>query len=300
MNKNKHGFAELGRSAATEAELRGTRCREQLVAKRPLLGEEERAGEKSADGSTSNISWVTFPADETDEPEDDAQSRDRVWKKLPGLEGLHRLWRAYLPDPARTPMYMAEVETSDSPIRAPWARSEIGLEATFGEQGPFENGTVLHLPIEDIHYSHDSQTEWFTGGDGTHNLLETFLELWSGKKREEDLPMFSVVWHDRRWHVRTGNRRLMVWQLLRIHAPERFKKVKVTVADVDNNFLKWHTSHVGRWVRPKLTTGKNGPDCKGTWTKVKETGEYIGQEEATFAADLLSLICAPCNELIAN
>lgn len=149
--------------------------------------------------------------------------------------------------------------------------------------GPPPLGTEMRLPIEDLFFAHDNQSERFRAapvGKACSTVLQTTLELWSGHKSLEQVPQFSVVWHEGRWHVRTGNRRLMAWRLLRLYAPERFREVEVLVAETTVD-----------WVSKRYSAAKNSPACQGAWIKVRETGEFVGRERASFGQDLLRLIC---------
>lgn len=151
--------------------------------------------------------------------------------------------------------------------------------------GPPPPGTKMRLPTEDLFFAHDNQSEKFSvapAGAACPTVLQTALELWSGHISPQQVPQFSVVWHEGRWHVRTGNRRLMAWRLLRLYAPERFREVEVHVAET-----------TVEWVSKRYSAAKNGPACHGAWIKVRETGEFVGREVASFGQDLLRLICTP-------
>lgn len=157
--------------------------------------------------------------------------------------------------------------------------------------GPPPPGTRIRLPTKDLFFAHDNQSERFGPPGGgqvaaqRQTVLQTALELWAGHLSPEKLPDFSVVWHEGRWHVRTGNRRLMAWRLLRLYAPDRFKEVDVLVAETSVE-----------WVRLRYTAVKNGPGCHGAWMKVRETGEFVGIERASFGQDLLQLVCGPTTQ----
>jgi len=206
-----------------------------------------------------------------------------------------RVWLSVQQDPARTVVAMAEVElTMPHPPGFRWNLTVEGgawdvmrtvANSSWQAEAPVVPGSGLFINIEDLHFSHDTQTEKFTHQGKT--ILATVLEVLSGEVRPEQIPAIAAVWHDGRWYASTGNRRLAAFRLLRIHAPEQFEKVKVTVADMEVNFLVG--SQNGR--RPKLTTSRNGEDCKGAWMRIAETGQWVGQSSATYAHDLLSVIC---------
>lgn len=188
---------------------------------------------------------------------------------------------------SRAKVVMAEVEAAGRAHDAMLGSTDSpqllkhvgGWVATAGPPSP---GTRMRLPIEDIHFAHDSQSEKFhhpANGPHRHTVLQTALELLSGQLLPEQLKDFSVCWHNGRWHSRTGNRRLMAYRLVRLHAPERFKEVNVVVGETSEN-----------WLSEKYSAVKNGHACNGAWIKVRETGEFVGRENASFGKDLFDLI----------
>lgn len=154
-------------------------------------------------------------------------------------------------------------------------------------------GDLLLVPIMDLRFAHNDQSEHFAHADVSSSILQLAVELVTGLKQVGDIPIFTVCRHDNNWYCRSGNRRLAALVLASIFAPERIHCVWVQTVPLDKIFLKGRPGG-----RPKFTTCKNDSEagkCEGRWLIVKETGEMIGHAnvltEAPYGADLLSLLC---------
>jgi len=149
------------------------------------------------------------------------------------------------------------------------------------------------MRISDLRFAHNDDTELF---QDQRSILETAVELLSGKTSCERIQHIEVCRHEERWYCRTGNRRLASYRLAQLAAPHRFSTIPVAVKEVDHAFL------TGGLRRPKLTTDRNGVGCAGQWLVIKETGETVGQlpslehDSEGYGADLLWLL-AECDEL---
>lgn len=154
-------------------------------------------------------------------------------------------------------------------------------------------GSMLELSIAELRFAHNDQSEIFAHNDygsDMQSILQLAVELLCGITRPEDVPTFDVCVHEGLWYCRSGHRRLAAFRLAHRWSSGRLRRVKVRVVAVDNSFLK------GTNGRPKLTTHFNGPDCKGKWLLIKETGEAVGREmpgHEEYGADLLSLLAPP-------
>lgn len=261
-------YVELKRTPATERELRGAERSVQLppppeakVPTRWITVHLPHGPDAAAGGASPDVSTP-------------AQLREWVSTHLreAGERPTEKTWLGQLPGPGKPAVVMAEVEVKSGDADG------AGTGATSTSSSPLPNGTELQLPIEDVYFSHNQCSETFSGPRPI-SVLQTVIELWSGSCAPGAIPLFGVVWHCGRWHVRTGNRRLMVWRLLRLYAPELFSHVTCCVAEVDDQFLQ-----------RRFTTGRNGPHCRGSWVLVRETGEFVGRSEASFGVDLLDLI----------
>lgn len=153
----------------------------------------------------------------------------------------------------------------------------------------------LRLLIKEIGFAHNDQSERFGGSSGKdleeRGVLQLAVELSAGVTKAEGLPIFSVCHHEGVWYCRTGNRRLAALRLAHRFAPERVQDIVVDVTDADTVFL-----HGAEGRRPKLTTDRNGPNCRGQWLFIRETGERIGIEQPgapEYGSDLLSMLDVP-------
>lgn len=293
---SKQNFDVNGKVPATDKEV-------QSQLRLQTSSSNDQSAHRGLSGTT--VRWVVFLS------KGGGGARDKEWliQKATALLRLQqdvvrvgRVWAGTLQDPARTVVLMAEIACGEDemlpvgctwqptgPDSALWDQIRVVSHTPVVAEAPLEPGTELHLNIEDIHFSHDEQSEKFSGNNKT--ILETTLEILSGATTVDELPLISAVWHSGRWFARTGNRRLAVYRLLRIHAPESFDKIKVIVADIADNFLAGHRGSHGKWFPPKLTTNRrNGGNCNGEWMRIKETGEWVGQAAANYAQDLLSAV----------
>jgi len=161
------------------------------------------------------------------------------------------------------------------------------------------HGGFLELSLADVRFAHSAQSELFgrssdkgSQQDG-ESLLLFVVELLSGKKGPEDVPIFEVCRHMGLWFCRSGNRRLAALRLASRYRPDgRFDRIRVRVVPPDHIFLYGIPS---KNKRPKLTTHLNGEECQGRWMFVRETGESVGSGDgigglAEYGADLLSLL----------
>merc|ERR1712232_1306506 len=105
-------------------------------------------------------------------------------------------------------------------------------------------GSKVTLPIRELRFAHDSQSEHYGRGDnrGQDNnkhetILQLAVELVLGLTRPEEVPTFNVCFHDGFLYCRSGNRRLAAFHLAHRFAPERFEVLSVQVVQVDNGFL---------------------------------------------------------------
>mmetsp|Transcript_123482 Transcript_123482/g.348994 ORF Transcript_123482/g.348994 Transcript_123482/m.348994 type:complete len:514 (-) Transcript_123482:75-1616(-) len=153
-------------------------------------------------------------------------------------------------------------------------------------------GSTLELPIQEVRFAHDAQSEhfgkWHEHTDTRQTLLQLAVELLAGLTWADSVPEFTVCHHEGHWYCRSGNRRLAAFRLAHRFAPQRFGQVRVKVVPVDDAFLH---GTLGRL--PKLTTSRNGPKCFGRWIVVRETGEAVGHGwlgTAEYGADLLALL----------
>eukprot|EP00811_Abedinium_folium_P021959 NODE_3119_length_2089_cov_9.680428.p1 GENE.NODE_3119_length_2089_cov_9.680428~~NODE_3119_length_2089_cov_9.680428.p1 ORF type:complete len:575 (-),score=86.70 NODE_3119_length_2089_cov_9.680428:288-2012(-) len=142
---------------------------------------------------------------------------------------------------------------------------------------------VLELPIGDVRWAHDRQSERF--GKGTQlfgSILQLAIELIGGLTDVGAVPLFDVCRHEKHWYCRSGHRRLAAFCIANRFAP-RLRTVKVRKVDLDETFTN------GTFGRtPKLTTHRNGEDCEGRWMVLRETGESVSAEEGyLYGADLL-------------
>jgi hypothetical protein len=154
--------------------------------------------------------------------------------------------------------------------------------------------SMVQLPIDEIRFAHDSQSEHFKSDDETEpdeqyqSVLQLVIELLLGVTSPEAVPAFSVCRHEGLWYCRSGNRRLAAFRLARRFAPKRFERISVELAPIDDAFL------CGRGAtRPTFTTHRNGHECNGQWLFIRETGEAIGRTWPglnEYGADLLSLL----------
>lgn len=151
-------------------------------------------------------------------------------------------------------------------------------------------GELMLLPISQLRFAHNDQSEHFVHGDKDCSILQLAVELITGLTRLEDVPVFTVCWHADQWYCRSGNRRLAALAMAALFAPHRFHFVWVRRVPTDAAFLYGHASG----GRPKLTTHLNGADCQGRWLLIKETGEAVGCPTCLmappFGADLLFLL----------
>lgn len=257
VRRLERAYQALGRQPATERELRGEASMVRLPGQHV---------------DTVQSQWcVVRPVARRDSPTDPLTD---ALQKL-GDNATGRVWLGGLPDPTRTQVAMAEVIGRVNPsieVSSAWSEAE----------GPLPPGTELRLPVEDIYFSQDSCSEQFSG-QTRRSILETVLLLWGGSVRVEDVPVCSVFWFQGRWHVRTGNRRLIAWRLLRIFAPARFSTVFVCVACPPTEFF----------VSRRMSTLRNDEQRQGEWTLVRETGEFVSLWEASFGSDILELVCGP-------
>lgn len=155
----------------------------------------------------------------------------------------------------------------------------------------------MDIAISDICFAHDSQSELFGGGrarDGgdrpveQRGILQLAVELASGLKAASDLPPIHVCVHEDAWYCRSGHRRLAALRLARRWAPLHVSTVRAHAEKVDEAFIR---GLPGR--QPKLTTHKNGAECRGRWLVIRETTECVGREAAAspeFGADLMNLL----------
>jgi len=173
------------------------------------------------------------------------------------------------------------------------------------------NGGYLELAIDEIHFSHDGQSETFgkatekSAREAGWSLLQLAVELIAGVTAAEDVPEFNVCSYQGHWWCRSGNRRLGAFRLAHRFAPERIRRLRVKTVPCDTIFT--HGAGPGR--RPKLTTYRNdrpGEPCEGRFLLIKETGEYCGLVGASrtdlqeHGADLLSLLpgCAKADAFV--
>lgn len=150
------------------------------------------------------------------------------------------------------------------------------------------------LPVHQIRFAHDSQSEFFVHGHQGHtkrSVLQLAVELLSGHTRPQDVESFDVCWHEGNWYSRSGNRRLAAMRLAQHFWREKFAELEVRIVPADRIF-----SEGAEGKRPKLTTQLNGMDCEGRWLRISETGETVGHRAETidwsnmFGADLLMLL----------
>jgi len=156
-------------------------------------------------------------------------------------------------------------------------------------------GQLLELPILEVRFAHNDQSEHFAhggpGGLGTKgSLLQLAVELLTGLTPLSSVPLFTVCRHAGQWFCRSGNRRLAALRLAARFAPDRFDSVYVKVVSTDDIFL-----HGSNGRSPKFTTHLNGSSCQGRWLVIRETGEVVGREGAKagireYGADLLGLL----------
>lgn len=170
----------------------------------------------------------------------------------------------------------------------PQQSNALSSFATNGKPGQF-----LKLPIAEVRFAHNDQSERFGRGPcidpSGGSVLQLAAELLAGLTDPSSVPAFSVCWHEGHWFCRSGNRRLAAFRLAHSLAPERFRHINVWATATDDIFV-----HGAAGRRPKLTTHYNGPNCQGRWILIRETGEAVGAIEpggpAAFGADLLALL----------
>lgn len=155
-------------------------------------------------------------------------------------------------------------------------------------------GGYMELPVEDVRFAHDDQSEFFGRmtdrcSQNGESLLLLAIELLTGLTSAQDVPEFNVCFHKGHWYCRSGNRRLGALRLVSGFLPDYFKRVRVKVVNADTIFTQGAPGK-----RAKLTTHRNGADCEGQWMFIKETGEPIGHrgghDSDEYGADLLSLL----------
>lgn len=243
-----------------------------------------------------------------------AAHRQAGWLKLDGA--IRRCWdffdradgmQAYIKEKRR----MEKVFNDSGRASTKRADEEVRHQLTpastiFGRPPPFPGllkpgkfcveaapGSVIELPIQEVRFAHDAQSEHFgrggmTGSGEGHTLLQLVIELLAGLTDPEAVPAFSVCRHEGFWYCRSGNRRLAAFRLAQRYAPGRFVHVRVQVVAVDHAFLR------GTGKLPKFTTHRNGADCFGQWLLVRETGEAVGRRWQgacdEYGEDLLSLL----------
>jgi len=199
----------------------------------------------------------------------------------------------------RTPQADAEVRWQLGLMDHSRQLGEEALEIPLGESPPPPphppaeegKGELMLLPISDVRFAHNNQSEHFMNCAKDCSILQLAVELVAGSTPIEAVPTFTVCWHAGQWYCRSGNRRLAAFVLASLFAPRRFDSVWVRVVATDPIFLNGRSSAK---ARPKLTTHLNGEDCQGRWLLIKETGEVIGHPSALntppYGSDLLALL----------
>jgi len=148
---------------------------------------------------------------------------------------------------------------------------------------------MIEVPISDLRFSHDDQSEIFAhngGGHSTdHSVIQLAVELACGLTPLRNVETIHVVHHNGRWFCRTGNRRLAAMQLANHFAPHLVRSLWVKAVPMDDAFLYGRPGG-----RPKLTT-----QCDGRWIVLKQTGEVAGSDltgckTARYGAELLGLL----------
>ena len=273
LRQNALAYQELGVHTATEMELRGHR----------RIFEREGAAPGPAfadrDGAWLRIQGYAVPV------------ADSVATELRQVQEIQRATRGYLEalGAQATQLYVGRLPYGDwvCLARADFAGRALpdipvstGLRWCKLPNGtePVPRGTELWIPGELLRFSQSSVSERFAGKAGEwprRSILETTLQLWSGELSAEDLPVCSVVWHEGRWHMRTGNRRLVAQRLLYLHAPGWFEFMKVCTASPRGTCF----------FKERFTTR-----CAGEWISIRETGEFIGISKSSYATDLLEAV----------
>lgn len=230
-------------------------------------------------------------------------------ERLGGVVRVGSVFVGFQQDPRRTPVALAQLEhrqqlevgdwfdfpaATGSSFRA-WDRFVV-VDEFSSEEALWPEATELLLLPEELAFAQNDASEVFAqsgrsserGRGEKKTVLDTFAELWSGKLKEADLPQLSVVWHDGQFYVSSGNRRLIVFRLLRQYRPGHYGRIPVVLAPFEESFLQERRDARGRRLGPeKLTTGRNGAHCRGAWIHVRETSQWVSQQRADFAEDLL-------------
>ena len=156
----------------------------------------------------------------------------------------------------------------------------------------------LTLPVSTIRFSHDRISEKFACG---RSILQMVLEIYTARAAwakfdDEDtgkpevqreavtkrmtkeekgiIPIIAVTQVEGKWHVLFGNRRLAAAKLLAMYVPEEFETMPVAVGLRPDD-----------WMTQRFTTPNSGVNVI-----IKETSEFISNQEASYGTELLECL----------
>ena len=155
-----------------------------------------------------------------------------------------------------------------------------------------ESSMRLILPVSTIRFSHDRISEKFACGK---SILQMVLEIYTARaawanldvedtgqpevQREDKgiIPIIAVTQVEGKWHVLFGNRRLAAAKLLAMYLPEEFETMPVAVGLRPDD-----------WMAQRFTTPNSGVNVI-----IKETSEFISNQEASYGTELLECLFQP-------
>eukprot|EP00927_Polykrikos_kofoidii_P029653 TRINITY_DN25615_c0_g1_i2.p1 TRINITY_DN25615_c0_g1~~TRINITY_DN25615_c0_g1_i2.p1 ORF type:complete len:680 (+),score=103.21 TRINITY_DN25615_c0_g1_i2:101-2140(+) len=173
LSRCKSAYSSRGRLPATESDIKTEHMKSKLQTC-SASGACFMHGVRSED---QQVLWTHLRWDEQvgDLAEDRAFSEEdaRECLRRRGFSQVNHVWVGRLPDPVRARVAMAEVVMA--PGEEPPQITALGAEASHEDESharlvsmtgandvpPLETGTVLRLPIQDIFFSHDDNTERF-------------------------------------------------------------------------------------------------------------------------------------------